>query len=147
MRYVIGCLALIGLGIILAIGGCLGIVGIGIASLPKTPDYATRSYIEKEYAGDLKLIDQAIAADKIDTLAAKVSDDVVAIFLKDTDLLKKHVVQSKSFSEFNGIGSGTVRTNATTQNCLIFQMKKGDADYEVFLVDHGPPAGSAKPVK
>jgi hypothetical protein len=142
MKYVIGCLALIGLSIILVIGGCLGLIGVGFAALPKTPSYVTRDYIEKTYAGDLKAIDHALSGGTIAALANQVSDDVIAIFDHGSDVLKKHMVRSKSFHEVNGIGYGSIDTNTRTVTCIVYEMSNGAARYDVFLADRAasPPA-------
>jgi len=139
MKYVVGCLALIGLGIVLTVGGCLGLIGYGIASMPKIPDYATRIAVEKIYAKDLKLIDQGIKDGKIEGLAKEVSSDIVAIYTDHQEVLKRLKVTSDSYHTANGIGVGTLQSNTENYKCIVYEMKNGDAAYDIFIVDHAAP--------
>jgi hypothetical protein len=144
MKYLFGCLALVGLIVILAIGGCLGLLGYGIASIPKIPDYATRIAIENLYAKDLKIIDQGIRSRRIEALSSEVSSDIVAIYTKDKDVLGKFHITSQSLHTSNGIGVGTLQSNTANFQCIIYQLKNGDDTYDIFIVDHGPPGGPAR---
>ncbi len=143
MKKLFGCLALIGLGIILAIGGCLGLIGYGIVSMPKIPDYATRSAIEGQYAKDLKLIDQGLGLGKPEALSKQVSSDIAAIYDGHEDVLKKANIFSESYHAANGIGVGTLLTGSGKVQCIVYELKKEGASYEIFIVDHGPPAKPA----
>jgi hypothetical protein len=144
VKYLFGCLALVGLIVILAIGGCLGLLGYGIASIPKIPDYATRIAIEKQYSKDLNIIDRAIKDGKIEALSKEVSSDIVAICTNDKDVLKKVTITSKSLHTSNGIGVGTLQSNTENFQCIIYEMKNGNDAYEIFIVDHGPPRAPAQ---
>jgi hypothetical protein len=144
MKYIIGCLALVGLVIILAVGGCLGMIGYGIAAIPKIPDYVSRIAIEKQYAKDLKLIDQGIRSGKLDALAKEVSSDIVAIYMDHKDVLKKVKFTSDSYHISNGIGVGELQANTENFQCVVYEMTNGDATYAIFIVDHGPPGGPAR---
>src|SRR5580658_6584516 len=126
MKYLFGCLALVGLIIILAIGGCLGLLGYGIASIPKIPDYATRIAIENQYAKDLKIIDHGIRNGRIEALSNEVSSDIVAIYTNDKDVLKRHKITSESYHTSNGVGVGTLQSNTANFQCIIYQLKNGD---------------------
>ena len=119
MRFILGCLALIGLGVIVTIAGCFGLIGFGVASLAKIPAHVTNQFIEHRYAPDLTLIEAAVNKGSFDGLEKTVSADVLAIYHDSHDQLKKLEISGQSYSVMNGVGIGTLHTAIKTYDCLV----------------------------
>ncbi|MBA3701206.1 MAG: hypothetical protein H0W78_20345 [Planctomycetes bacterium] len=145
MRVVIGCLAAIGLGVLLLVGGCFGLIGVGFYSAVKSiPPYATREEISRRHAADLALIAKAIETRDFSNLAQRVSADVLAVYHDndqghdDEEVLRRHPITSKSFTTMNQAGAGSLTANGRTLACvvLILNAPHGrDDDYTVFILD------------
>src|SRR5688572_5798687 len=108
MRVVIGCLAAIGLVVLLLVGGCFGLIGVGIYSSVKSiPPYATREEISRQHAADLALIAKAIETRDFSRLDRQVSTNVLAVYhdndkgFDDEEVLRRHPISDKSFSTMN----------------------------------------------
>jgi hypothetical protein len=140
MRYIIGCLAILGLVILLMVGSCFGLIGYGIASMPAIPAYATRASIEKRYGGDLHAIDNALGSGKESSLNASLSSDIIAIYSDGKDVLNRYRITSESYRLSNGVGIGTLQSNAKTFECVVYAMKFGDSKCRVFIIDHNKPS-------
>jgi hypothetical protein len=148
MRVVIGCLAVIGLVVVLMVGGCFGLIGVGIYSSVKSiPPYATREEISRRHAADLALIAKAIETRDFSQLNRQVSDNVLAIYhdkddkalgFDDEEVLRRHSISDKSFTTMNHAGVGSLTANGRTVACvvLILNAPQGrDDDYTVFILD------------
>ena len=134
MKIIIGCLAVIGLLVVLMVGGCLGLAGLAISSMPTIPPYATTANIESTFKNDLVIIKQYL--DKNDaTLLIQLSTDVYALYLDDEELLKRHRMKGKSHYMFNDAGTGTLSIDGQTVSCVTYKMSKGEDDYIVYFLD------------
>jgi hypothetical protein len=109
MRVLIGCLAVVGLVVVLLVAGCVGLIGFGVASaMQEIPPYATREEISRQHAKDLSTIDAAISAGNLATLPNSLSPEVLAIYQGDDEVLGRYRITSKSYALMNGAGSGAL---------------------------------------
>jgi hypothetical protein len=135
MKYVFGCLAIVGLGTILFFAGCFAFIGLCVASHSKIPAYATKDNIEHSYKSDLSTIYKLLSAKSID-FKGKLSKDIIAIYWNDTEIYKKYKMKSQSYEISNGGGSGTLTIGAATYKCLVYEMEIDKNDYKVFIIDN-----------
>lgn len=145
MRVVIGCLAVIGLVVVLLVAGCFGLVGVGLYSSVKSiPPYATREEISRQHAADLAVIAKAIETRDFSGLAQRLSANVLAVYRdhesghEDEELLRRHPVTMKSFTTMNQAGAGSLTANGRTVACVVLQLDAPpgrDEDYTVFILD------------
>lgn len=144
MRVVIGCLAVIGLVVVLLVAGCFGLVGVGFYTAMKSiPPYATREEISRRHGDDLALIAKAIETRDFTGLAGRVSANVLAVYRDrevgdDEELLGRHPITSKSYSTVNHAGAGSLTANGRTVPCLVILLDAPagrDEDYKVFILD------------
>lgn len=144
MRVVIGCLAAIGLVVVLLVAGCAGLVGIAFTLADDIPPYATREAIQRRHAGDLALIQAAIDTRDYSHLQERLSPAVLAIYRDDAELLRRHALSGKSYTIVNGGGVGTLTAKGRTVACEVTTLETADApldDYVVFFVDRQRGAG------
>jgi flagellar biosynthesis component FlhA len=134
MKYLIGCLAGVGLVVILFMAGCMGLIGFGLASIPKKPPYANVDIIEKEYESDLQKIRINVEANTA-SLNSSLSKEVIAIYDEDKEILGRIKAKDKSYFISNGSGTGTVDVNGTNVNCVVYEVKINAKAYRVFIID------------
>ena len=106
MKKIIGCLALIGLMVLLSVGGCIALIGYGISSLPDIPKYANAEQITTKYQKELNLIKDKISSNKISELDKQLPQEIYAIYKADEELLKRHEMNGKSHLLVNHAGVG-----------------------------------------
>ncbi len=150
MRVLIGCLAAVGLVVVLLVAGCVGLIGFGVASaMQEIPPYATRAEITRQHAKDLSTISAAISAGNLATLKSSLSPDVLAIYHEDDEVLGRYRITSKSYALMNGAGSGTLAGHESDDGksqagqvrsftCVVITVPGagGRADtYQVFFLD------------
>jgi hypothetical protein len=146
MKIIIGCLAVIGLLVVLMVGGCLGLAGLAMSSLPAIPPYATSANIESAFKNDLAIIKQYLEKNDA-TLLSQLSTDAYALYLDDEELLKRHPIKGKSHYMHNDAGVGTVRIDGRTVSCLTYELSKGEDDYVVYFLDKKAGEPIDKPVE
>ena len=143
MRVVIGCLAAIGLVVVLLVAGCF-VVGVGIYNSVKSiPPYATREEISRRHGADLAVIAKAIETRDFSNLAQKVSANVLAVYRdndhhEDEELLRRHPVTDKTATTMNQAGAGSLTANGRTVACVVITLNAPsgrDEDYTVFILD------------
>ena len=145
MKIIVGCLAVIGLLVVLLIGGCLGLGYVAIKSLPEIPPYADRPQIERAFSADLKIIEQYLEKGDA-TLLSQLSSDVYALYDDKDELLKRHDIDSKSHYLSNRAGVGTLRINGQTIHCVTYEVSKGSDDYVVYFLDRQADNKNDQPV-
>ena len=135
MKYVIGCLAIIGILTVLVIGGCFGLIGYGIASLPKIPDYVNRNEIESNYSSDLSAIRKGIQNNNEDKIKTTVSAEICAIYKGDKDILGKYKIISRSHHVINNVGVGKLDNGSKEIDCMVYEIQINDSSYDIFIYD------------
>lgn len=150
MRVIIGCLAVIGLAVVVLVVGCVGLAGVAIAFSEGVPPYATREEIQRRHASDLALIQRAIRSQDYSQLQERLSPVVLAIYHKDAELLRRHVISGKSHLIVNDGGVGTLTAKGRTVDCEVIALQASDApfdDYLVFFVDQQKASSPDTPVE
>jgi hypothetical protein len=141
MRWIVGCLAMIGLAVLLLVGGCIGLVGYGIASIPALPPHATPEAISRRYHADIAVITAAIArGDPIPPLTHRLSSAVAAIQHQDGEFLGRHQIVGSSSWRSNRAGTGSLTTTGGILRCVVLEMPASAGDYLVFFIDDQPAA-------
>ncbi|MBA3938567.1 MAG: hypothetical protein H0X38_14000 [Planctomycetes bacterium] len=135
MRYVVGCLAAVGLLVILAVAGCMGLIGFGLFHAAHKPAYAEKQAIEKDYQEDLAKITTALSSGTHDVTKAGLSTDILAIYDGDDDLLGASKGATKNYAIFNGSGTGTLERSGTSIPAIIYESTIQDKVYKVFIAD------------
>jgi hypothetical protein len=145
MRVVIGCLAAIGLVVVLLVAGCFGLLGVGIyRSVKSIPPYATHEEISRRHAADLALIAKAIETRDFSNLAQGISANVLAVYRdrdgghEDEELLQRHPVAGRSFTILDRAGAGSLTANGRTLACVVILLHAPSGrneDYTVFILD------------
>ncbi len=146
MRTLIGCLAIIGLLVVLTVGGCCALMAYGVWSLPGLPAGATKEAIERRHADTLQEVAACIRKQDCKSLqgnravvAVYRSEDLehTAVYLSDPTLTKGgHHLQ-------NGAGVATMRSAKQEIECVAYELTVADEDYLVFLP--APPLEAASP--
>ena len=135
MKIIIGCLAIIGIITLLMIGGCFGLIGYGIATFPKIPDYVNRQDVEKRYGNDLKIIQNAVNSNNWENIHSRVSKDVYAVVVNDTEKLERYKIDSHSRYLINKVGIGELTSGGRSVQCIVYETKEGNKEYYVYIYD------------
>ena len=138
MRVVVGCLAVIGVVVLLLVAGCVGLIGFGVATaVQDIPPYATQAETSRRHAADLALINEAISRQRYDGLAAALSDDVLALYRDEDEVLQRQQFSGKSFWMMNGGGIGTLTVNGRSSDCVVYRIPgaAGRDEHTVFFKD------------
>ena len=152
MRFVIGCLAVVGLLVILAVGGCFGAIVYSFSSLPTIPPGLTSSAVEQRYSASLALVRRAIADERM--LALKDDPLVLAVYRttsgKTADLHLRDPTMTKTAHTLrNGAGIALMKAGVHEAAGVAYDLKVGDHDHLVVLLDDGglipPPAPPVAP--
>lgn len=147
MRFVIGCLALVGLLVVLAVGGCFGAIVYSFSSLPAIPPGLTSSAVEQRYAASLALVRRGITDERM--AALKDDQRVLAVYRttsgKTADFYLRDPTMTKTAHTLrNGAGIAVMKTGPYEALCVAVDLTVGDHDYLVVLLDDGglipPPA-------
>lgn len=138
MRFVIGCLALVGLVVVLAIGGCFAVAVMVVKSMPSIPDGLTRSAVEQRYPDSLTLVRRSIERQQM----AALQDDprVLAVYRtnddKTTDVYLHDPTMSKTgHSLWNGVGIALMKAGPHEATCVAYDLTVGGVSYLVVLRD------------
>ncbi len=135
MRFVVGCLAVIGFLVILAVSGCLGLIGFGLFHAAHKPAYAEKQAIEKDYQEDLAKISAELSNGTPNFRNARLSNDILAIYDEDVDLLGRYKGAAKNYTILNGSGTGSLERSGTTNTAIIYVITIQDKAYKVFIAD------------
>lgn len=138
MRVVVGCLAVAGVVVLLLVAGCVGLIGFGFATaVQEIPPHATHAETSRRHAADLALINDAISRQRYDGLAATLSDDVLALYRDDDEVLQRQQISGKSFWMMNGGGVGTLTVDGRQRACVVLRIPgvAGKDDHTVFFSD------------
>lgn len=134
MKILIGCLAFIGVLVVIAIIGSVLLVGYGFANFPKKPTYANREEIEKQFSKDLIILNSEIKNNKFD-FKNKLSPDVLAIYEDDKDILKLKEYTGKSYFITNDSGVGTLTSSGNKIDCIVYTIKNNEKSYNIYFID------------
>ena len=150
MRFVIGCLALIGLLVVLAIGGCFGAIVYSFSSLPAIPPGLTSSAVEQRYAASLALVRRAIADERM--VALKDDPRVLAVYRttsgKTEDLYLRDPTMTKTAHTLrNGAGIAVMKAGTHEALCVAVDLTVGNHDHMVVLLDDGALIPVAVPAR
>ena len=138
MRFVIGCLAAVGLLVILAVAGCFGLVGFGIFHAAHKPAYAEKDAIEKDYREDLAKITTVASSGAPAFGKAGLSAAILAVYDEDKDLLGRYRGAAKNYSIFNGSGTGSLEQDGVATRAIIYEIELHERTYKVFIADNHP---------
>lgn len=150
MRVVIGCLALVGLLVVLAVGGCFAVAVMVAKSMPSIPDGLTKSAVEQHYQDSLTQVRRSIERQQV----AALQDDprVLAVYRtngdKTTDLyLRDPTMRKTGHSLWNGAGIALMKSGPHESTCVAYDLTVGGVQYLVVLRDDAgliPPVESPK---
>lgn len=147
MKKIIGCFALIGLMILLAVGGCIALIGYGISSLPEIPKYANAEQIRTKYQQELNLIKDKIIENKISELDKQLPQEIYAIYKADEELLKRHEMNGHSHLIVNNAGVGILHISPKKVQCMAYELNCQKADYIIFIYDDQAVSNQPPPAK
>ena len=148
MRYLVGCLAIIGVFVILAVGGCFGMIAYGFSTLPEIPAGLTKEAVERRYADTIELVRVSIAQERLSAL--RKNREVIAVYrskgteTKDIYLCDPTLTKTSHHLR-NGAGIATMKSPTVEARCIAYDLKIADDEYLVILPDAGLGT-AAKPV-
>lgn len=150
MRIVIGCLALVGLVVVLAIGGCFAVAFMVAKAMPSIPDGLTRSAVEQRYPDSLTLVRRSIGRQQ----PAALQDDprVLAVYRTDDNrtsdfYLRDPTMGKAGHSLWNGAGIALMKAGQHEATCVAYELTVGGEEYLVVLRDDAgliPPVESSR---
>ena len=136
MRFVIGCLALVGLVVILAVGGCFAVAVMVVKSMPSIPEGLTKSAVEQRYQDSLTLVRRSIEREQMSSL--REDPRVLAVYRtssdKEVDLyLREPSMKKTGHSLWNGAGIAEMTAGPHESICVAYDLKNGGRVYLVVL--------------
>lgn len=147
MRYLIGCLAIIGLIVILTVGGCFGVIAYGLSSLPEIPPGLTKEAVERRYGDTIELVRVSIAQERLSAL--RKNREVIAVYrtmgtaTNDIYLCDPALHKTSHYLR-NGAGIATMTSATIEARCIAYDLKVGTDEYLVILPD-APFAQAIRP--
>jgi hypothetical protein len=146
LKLSIGCLAVVGLVVVVLVLAVMGLFAFGVHHMFDLPERATTAAIEREHAPLLAEVRKRMADPSAlrrwdapkDLVAIRQVGDAAAA--TDHDLLTGSARGWASHTLLNGAGVATIDQAGGPRPCLLYELKHDGTVWWVYLVDGGPPA-------
>ncbi len=146
LKLSIGCLAVVGLVVVVLVLAVIGLFAFGVHHMFDLPERATAPVIEREHGSLLAEVRKRLADpaalrrwDAPTNLVAirQVGDAAAAT---DHDLLTGSARGWAAHTLFNGAGVATIDQAGGPRPCLLYELKQDGQIWWIYLADVGPPA-------